>query len=213
MMALTRMRGAAVIVSSFSGFLRTSDRRCRHTVPRFLCINLLSVPRRCWSGIHVCLIMKFSYIKQNYVPLKGYSSIFCSSFLNFKGGIAADVQRPMFDYKHLKPRFDHIHFQSNYHPFFIHRYLKYSRFKQSIDIQKQLFSLAFLSPFKWCDPYETLFYEPKVKIGSDDYQIACMCCCYDDVESEESAWNRNKLAQTTDEKTIRISAYRSFCRL
>ena len=35
MMAFTRMRGAAVIASSYSGFLRTSDRRCGHTVPRF----------------------------------------------------------------------------------------------------------------------------------------------------------------------------------
>lgn len=34
-MALTHMRGAAVIASSSSGFARTSDRRCGHTVPRF----------------------------------------------------------------------------------------------------------------------------------------------------------------------------------
>ncbi len=35
MILLTRKRGLFIIVSRYSGFLRTSVQRCRHTVPRF----------------------------------------------------------------------------------------------------------------------------------------------------------------------------------
>ena len=149
--------------------------------------------------------MNFSFIQQNYHPINGNKHDFVSSFLNYAGSFKATIKKPMLNYNTLKSTFAIKHFQKNVHPFFIHRYLKFSRFEESIDTLNNKFNIAFLSPYKWFDPYETLFYEPNLRIGNDSYQIACICCCYDDVESEESAWNRTKLTQNTDEKIVKLS--------
>ena len=147
--------------------------------------------------------MKFTFNQQKFNPVNGYNHVFCSANLDYKGGLNAIVHKPMFNYDTLKPYCSKIHYRQGRHPFFVSRYITYERFKQSVD--DDAYILSFLSPYKWHDPYETLFYEPNMLINGNKYHIACLCCTYDEVDSEESAWTRSKLTQHTDKKIIRVS--------
>lgn len=145
--------------------------------------------------------MKLNYKQQLYNPVGGRKHVYCSCCLDYKGNFEAKVHKHILDYDNLDTRDITITFKKGIHPFLIHRYIKFSLFRDSINGKY----ISFVSPYKWYDPYETLFYDPNVKIGNDNYKVSCMCCCYDDVESEESAWGRSNLEQTTNNKIIKVS--------
>lgn len=145
--------------------------------------------------------MVLKYSNQSFIKIR--SNVYCSSLLEYRGDISATIRKPMLDYNNKTTKHIEVNFSKSVHPFFVHRYIKFTHFRDSL--KNGNMELVFASPYKWNDPYETMYYEPNVKIGADTFNIACMCCCYDDVESEESAWNRNNLPANVDEKTIKVS--------
>lgn len=74
---------------------------------------------------------------------------------------------------------------SDYNPLVISKYMKFSHLIDSI--KKEYF--FFGSPETWLDPFEMLFYKPKIKIGDEENVTlhACSFAC-NDIENEEGFW-------------------------
>ena len=72
------------------------------------------------------------------------------------------------------------------------KYTKYSYFINSIKQQK----LGFISPEKWEDPYETLFYK------NSKYTIFCMCTTNKAITNQDANWHR--YSDDIKSKLIRI---------
>lgn len=92
------------------------------------------------------------------------------------------------------------------HPLYISRYIPFTRLLS--ELHNQTFS--FVSPTKWQDPFERVFYEKTLIINDQCYDIRCICATYDYVYNEEAAWNRND----SKEDIVRVSfSFQAFCDL
>lgn len=65
------------------------------------------------------------------------------------------------------------------------KYMPLSRFVNAVKFKK--FSL--ISPLLWRDPFEMLFFKPKVQIGNEIYCIYACCFAGNDIQNEEGFWN------------------------
>jgi len=71
-------------------------------------------------------------------------------------------------------------------------------------------TFSFVSPTKWQDPFERVFYEENLMINNQRYDIRCICATYDYVYNEEAAWNRND----SREDVVRVSfSFQALCDL
>lgn len=64
------------------------------------------------------------------------------------------------------------------------KYMPLSRFLEAVKNKK----FSFLSPLLWRDPFEMLFYKPKVKIENEYYCINACCFAGNDIQNEEGFW-------------------------
>ena len=130
---------------------------------------------------------------------------------NYDGSV--DIKKWQTDYKKGRPTPIEYHFPSSvagkshspWHPFFINRYISFSRFY--VELMEQKF--FFLSPCLWKDPYENVFYNKGLQINGKLVDVRCICTTYDRVDSEESSWVRGA---NEDGKIIRVSyKYQELC--
>jgi len=65
------------------------------------------------------------------------------------------------------------------------KYMPLSRFVSNVKNKE----FAFLSPLLWSDPFEMLFYNPKLHVETEDYYINACCFAGNDIQNEEGFWN------------------------
>lgn len=163
----------------------------------------------------VKIIHGFQPCLQNFNPINGFKYVFCSNLISY------NKQYPSFkkivrDYELGQPKTVEISFRHREYSFAIYNYIKFKYLKDSIlrNGSNYKIKLTFVSPYKWNDPCESVFYEPVVKIGSDSYHVLCLCTTLEPTESEESAWNRSGRSDILDEKTVRVAYdFQPFCNL
>lgn len=81
--------------------------------------------------------------------------------------------------------------------FCLFRYVPFSRLYTELKEQ----ALTFISPKKWDDPYESLFFqEDKIKIKEDKVLNGCLCFTHNRFKEEEAAWKLRK----DDEPIVKI---------
>lgn len=144
---------------------------------------------------------------------KSKDGVYCSKLIN--PGPFPSFKKIVHDYVTELPKAIEVCFDHRNYDFAIYQYLKFGFFRQSVknkDNGRYDVSLTFLSPRRWSDPCESVFYQPDIRIADARYRILCMCTTLDPTESEESAWNRVARKSMTDEKTIRIAYnFDAFC--
>ena len=101
---------------------------------------------------------------------------------------------------------DKVEKDAPYHPLYISRYMPFTRLLSELNNQ----TFSFVSPTKWQDPFERVFYEENLIINNQRYDIRCICATYDYVYNEEAAWNRND----SREDVVRVSfSFQALCDL
>ena len=151
---------------------------------------------------------------QNYSAIHGMNNVFCSNLIHF--GNPPSFQKIVRDYKKGVATKQTISFKNRDFNFAIYKYAKYKYFNQSITAKNGTYdvSLTFVSPFKWDDPCESVFYQPNINIGGKYYDVKCICTTLEPTEGEEAAWKRNESSYIIDDKTIRVAyGFMPFCEL
>lgn len=154
----------------------------------------------------------------NYVD-NGFSKliphVFISNDIEWdKSDGSAKVTKWISDYLQESPHKETTYFtqtertngEGPWHPFFIHRYTNIDRFIEDVSDKK----ITFLSPKLWDDPFESNFYNDKLKIDKKDIDIRCICSTYDCVYNEEAAWNR----AANRDYTVRVAYnFKEYCEM
>lgn len=139
-----------------------------------------------------------------FIPYGQLKNVFVPENVQFKANGGVTITKYVGDYANQAVKDVDIYFTplnkrgGAWHPFAIHRYMPFSRFKQDVENN----TLTFISPLKWRDPFENVFYNPTQMIQGYTLDIRCICTTYDHVENEESAWARST---DVDDKLIRVT--------
>lgn len=82
------------------------------------------------------------------------------------------------------------------------KYMPYSRLIQSINENK----FVFVSPQKWRDPFETLFYSENTPIDDAEINVRAACFALNDFENEEALWHFSPFSSdSADNPTVRVA--------
>ncbi len=156
---------------------------------------------------------QLSFKAVKYVPYKQMSNVYVSYNIEFNADGSVTVTKYVGDYEKEGTNKIGAYFTPTdkkcgaWHPFAIHRYMPFLRFKQDVENG----CLSFLSPLKWRDPFENVFYAPHQIIGGATFDVRCICTTFDRVENEESAWARSG---SSDDKQIRVTyKFDKLCRV